>query len=114
MKLRARAWLILALVTLACVGIGISFAVSGRAHNDAWDSLPFKVESTPLLGVASFQTTTISIPTFSLYSRTQAPVQRSLHIPLAGLEPIRWLCYRHTRLSTVGIGERLSASDDLA
>ena len=63
MKLRARAWLILALGTLAGVGIGVSFAASGRAHNDAGDSLPFKVESTPL-GVVSFQTTTISIPTF--------------------------------------------------
>jgi hypothetical protein len=62
MKLRARAGLVL-LVTLAGVGIGVSFAASGRVHNDAGDSLPFKVESTPL-GVASFQTTTISIPTF--------------------------------------------------
>ncbi len=64
MKLRARAWLILALVTLAGVGIGVSFAASGRAHNDAGDSLPLKAESAPLLGVASFRTTTISIPTF--------------------------------------------------
>jgi hypothetical protein len=35
MKLRARAWLILALMTLAGAGIGVSFAASGRVHNDA-------------------------------------------------------------------------------
>jgi len=82
MKLRARAWLILALLTLACVGIGASFAASGRAHDDAGDSLPSKVEST-FLGVASFRTTTISIPTF--------PYTPALKIRSSGPYTYHWL-----------------------
>ena len=153
MKLRARAWLILARLTLAGAGIGASFAAPGRAHDDAGDSLPFKVESAPLQGVASFRTTTIFITTF--------PYTSALKVRSSGPYTYRWLDWsqydgsitvtqdyrligncrdipscvganlvfasgqaqdlplRHgnsqrTRLSTVGIGERLLASDDLA
>jgi uncharacterized repeat protein (TIGR01451 family) len=63
MKWRARACLIL-MVTLAGVGIGASFAASDRVHRGAEENLFPRVEETPLSSVASFRTTTISIPTY--------------------------------------------------
>ncbi len=86
MKLRARAWMILALLTLASVGIGASFATSGRAHDEAGGNLPLKAESAPLFGVASFQTTTISIPTF--------PYTPALKIRSSGPYTYHWLDWR--------------------